>query len=396
MLQGYDGVSDRFNPVYVGDISWQEDPYHEKYWRFIFYSLRPLSNLVEAYNATGNQAYMERIIRITESFLNKGMESEYSWDKHTTAYRTMVLINIWWKLRENDVLTENMSTQILDALEKHGTFLAKNENYDHDDNHGVTEAAALYLLGYNFPDLENASIWQELGRQRLENSLTELVDTDGVLVENSPYYHFYVLRMYWDINQYAKANNLPISTQFQQKIEQMIQYGTFVLQPDSTIPTIGASLHAKVLNKEQFKEIGQNSPEFLYVISKSREGTKPVNRSLQFPTAGQTIMRSGWGESRPLENETYLYFDYGPYRTAHSDLDALSFHLFGNGQPILVDPGLFSYDLDKKGDTLKVLNHITPLSLTITTSPLVPERKDSLKKEISTPTNQPNIPCTQA
>ncbi len=349
MLEGYDGVSDRFEPVQIGEITWKEDPYQEKYWRFIFYSLRPLSNLLYSYRTTSNEEYQQKIVSTLDSFLENGMSSEYSWDHHTAAFRTMALINIWWKLRENNALPERLGIKIIEALEKHGAFLVDEKNYDHDDNHGVTEAAALYLLGHNFPDLKNAPTWQRVGQERLENGLNELVDNDGALVENSPYYHFYVLRFYWNIYHYTQKYNLPMSKDFSQKIEQMIHYGTYILQPDSTIPTIGASLSAKVANKEEYHEMATTHPEFLYIITEGKQGSRPTKKSIQFPIAGQTIMRSGWGETRALINETYLYFDYGPYRTSHSDLDALSFHLYSNGEPLLIDSGLYTYDRDEKG-----------------------------------------------
>jgi hypothetical protein len=38
-----------------------------------------------------------------------------------------------------------------------------------------------------------------------------------------------------------------------------------------------------------------------------------------------------------------MIFDIGPYRTAHSDLDALSFSLYGQGVALMPDSGLYTY-----------------------------------------------------
>ena len=40
---------------------------------------------------------------------------------------------------------------------------------------------------------------------------------------------------------------------------------------------------------------------------------------------------------------TYLTYNVGRYRTAHSDLDALDHHLYGDGGDLLPDAGLYTY-----------------------------------------------------
>ncbi|MCS6913493.1 MAG: hypothetical protein NZ890_09665, partial [Myxococcota bacterium] len=35
----------RFPPVRIRPLTWTEDPFSDSYWRFLFYSLRPTSNL---------------------------------------------------------------------------------------------------------------------------------------------------------------------------------------------------------------------------------------------------------------------------------------------------------------------------------------------------------------
>jgi len=55
-------------------------------------------------------------------------------------------------------------------------------------------------------------------------------------------------------------------------------------------------------------------------------------------------MRSGWGSGEVFENQTQVVFDVGQYRTKHSDLDALSFHLYSRGVALLPDAGLYTYE----------------------------------------------------
>ena len=54
-------------------------------------------------------------------------------------------------------------------------------------------------------------------------------------------------------------------------------------------------------------------------------------------------MRSGWQSGPDFVNSTYLTYNIGRYRTAHSDLDALAITLYGEGGDLLPGAGLYTY-----------------------------------------------------
>lgn len=337
---------DRFNSIKIEPpIKWTEDPYNDKYWRFIFYSLRSTENLVYAWNETGNPVYKEKLIEILNSYLNNGINQVHSWDdNHGVAFRTMVLVNTWWKLREHNGLPENLSTKILIALKRHGDFLADRNHYEPQYNHGINQAAALLLLAKSFPDLEESAKWLQIAEERLNTSVISAVDSDGVLVENSPYYHFYALEKYWEIYKFTKKFDQSVGQNFEKKINKMIDYATYILQPDQEVPLLGASLKRKIRNSGIDKEISRSNQNFLYVLTRGKQGKKPDNLSVYYSVAGQTIMRSGWTGEGGFTGQTQLIFDIGPFRTLHSHLDALSFSLYGDGLNLLPDSGLYTYD----------------------------------------------------
>lgn len=325
-------------------LTWKEDPYNEPYWRFNFYNLEPARNLLFAWRKTGNQKYLDKLISITESFVDNGMNGPYSWDYHGTAFRTMTLVDIFWKLREDNRLLPNFGFKILKSLKIHGDFLADEVHYEKDYNHGLDQATALYALAINFPDLPGANNWRLLAEKRLNDGISEIIDQDGVLVENSPYYHFYVLEKYWEINKFLKKFKLTVGNNFDEKINKMIFYATYILQPDLKIPTIGASLERQINLIGVYEEMAKDDPEFKYVLTQGKSGKKPAFLSKFYPVAGQTIMRSGWNDGKSFENQTQVIFDVGNYRTNHSDLDALSFNLFGKGMAFMPDAGLYIYE----------------------------------------------------
>ncbi|MFH0856611.1 MAG: heparinase II/III family protein [bacterium] len=100
----------------------------------------------------------------------------------------------------------------------------------------------------------------------------------------------------------------------------------------------------KIKLADEFKEIAEASPQFLYVLSQGKQGEAPIQLNKYYPITGETIIRSGWGNKDNYENQTQLIFDVGPYRTEHSDLDALNFILYSNGLNMITDSGLYTYE----------------------------------------------------
>lgn len=338
---------ERYEPVTLDPITWTEDPFEERYWRFLFYSLRPLRHLLATAEETGSERYYEQTREILESFIDEGMDEVHAWDdSHGVAFRTMVLTNAWWRLREAGELPGSLSDKILTALEAHGDFLLDPENYERDYNHAITQAAALLVLAESFPDLANATAWKQTAVRRIDIGLSSIIDPNGVLVENSPYYHFYVLEKYWEIYRYARENSIVISDNFDETISNMINFATYVLRPDNSVPLLGASSPRTFLRSGELREMAEENEVFDFVMTKGRTGERPEQNNVIFPSSGIAIFRSGWGDERRYEDETYVLFDTGPYRTDHSDLDALTFSLFAYDTPIIRDTGLYTYETE--------------------------------------------------
>ncbi len=338
----------RYNEVNINteDPSmWEENPYDERYWRFIYYSLRETRYLLNAWRETGDVKYKDKLVEILNSYFANEDTGKYIWeDYHAVSYRALTLVNTWWKLREYNYLTPELSDKLLDSINKHGKFLLDKNHFQPDNNHGITEAMALLTIGVNFPDLPESFQFANVAKERLDESLKYLVDEDGVLTENSPYYQFYILEKYWDIYKYSKKYGIDISADYKRRLDQMINYATYILQPDLHVPLLGASLDRKIRLNGIYKEISNEYPEFKYVLTQGKEGKKPSELNITYPKSGQVIMRSGWGNSKNYVNTTQLIFDIGKYRTKHSDLDSLSFSLFGEGRSIMPDSGLYTYE----------------------------------------------------
>jgi hypothetical protein len=195
-------------PYLQWPLTWQEDPYKEAYWEFYFYGLRPEATLLYEWEQTDNGAYLEKLIAILRSYVaydRTRPENRVTFDNdHTSAYRTMELVNFYVKLKIAGALPQDLEAGLAQSLQKLGGFLAEAKHFEADFNHGFNEGAALLLLADNFPHMPGAPGWRTLGLERLKEMLANTIDADGVEVENSPFYQVYVLGLVDQIAQWAK------------------------------------------------------------------------------------------------------------------------------------------------------------------------------------------------
>ena len=324
--------------------TWSENAYSASNWRVEFYSLDPSLNLLYAFRATGNTVYARKLVSLDLSFIAAEDKSRWAWsDPQAVAFRSMTLVDTWWKLRQAHQLPESASSAILDELEKTGMFLTDPNHYQQENTNGVNEAAALYELAVAFPTLPNAHSWLTLATQRFQWQLGASIDSDGEVVENSPYYEFYALSKYWQIYDYSIAHDALISHDFYNRLQSMLKFATYILQPNSQIPLLGASIESAINDHGVYEQMAAADPQLLYVLTHGARGTVPTDQSIYFPSSGLTVMRSGWQSGAQFPLSTYLTYNIGDYRTSYSNLDALAITLYGDGGDLLPGPGLYTY-----------------------------------------------------
>jgi hypothetical protein len=85
--------------------------------------------------------------------------------------------------------------------------------------------------------------------------------------------------------------------------------------------------------------------DYAFAASSGEAGVAPQCDHRVFSGSGYAIMRSAWESDEPFADARYLVFDAGPIGAGnHGHLDALSIEVAAYGQPLLVDPGRYTYD----------------------------------------------------
>jgi hypothetical protein len=336
-------------PYLQWPLTWQEDPYHEAYWEFYFYGMRPEATLLYEWEQTSYAPYLEKLIAILRSYVaydRTRPENRITFDNdHTSAYRTMELINFYVKLKIAGVLPADLEAGLASSLQKLGGFLAEAKHFEADFNHGFNEGAALLLLADNFPHMAGAATWRALALERLKAMLANTIDADGVEVENSPFYQVYVLGLVYQIAQWAKRYELSLASPYAEAASKMLAYTSEITQPNGYLPMLGATATTYMPSQDPnvYGPMAAADPEFDFAFTRGAKGTPPPDGTVLFPISGQFVMRSPLGTVANLPNQTYVTFNAGTYRTSHSDLDALGMTLYSNGSTLLPTSGLYTY-----------------------------------------------------
>jgi hypothetical protein len=336
-------------PYLQWPLTWQEDPYHEAYWEFYFYGLRPEATLLYEWETTGRAAYLEKLIAILRSYVAYDQvrpEDTTTFDNdHTSAYRTMELVNFYVKLKIVHALPADLEAGLARSLEKLGAFLAEAKHFEADYNHGFNEGAALLLLADNFPHMPGASNWRALALERLKEMLSNTIDADGVEVENSPFYQVYVLGLVYQIAQWAKHYEPELAGPYSETASKMLRFTADVTEPDGYLPMLGATATTYMPSQDPnvYGPMAAADPEFDFAFTRGAYGTPPPDGTVLFPISGLFLMRSLLGSVANLPNQTFLTFNSGTYRTSHSDLDAMGITMYSNGAEVLPTSGLYTY-----------------------------------------------------
>jgi hypothetical protein len=126
----------------------------------------------------------------------------------------------------------------------------------------------------------------------------------------------------------------------------------YLLQPNLTFPQFGdtenTELQQALLNDvANFRQSGATDAGLRYlewVASRGQVGEIPPRLDRVWSKSGYAAFRSSWTEH---DNAITGHFTCGQLSVSHYHWDETSISLYGYGQEVIVDPGLFSYRKDR-------------------------------------------------
>ena len=293
------------------------------------YALYPVSYLLNAYEVSGEEKYLENAAIISNSFINwvnsdnKNISNKRMgilFSDHAVSNRTQALCYLLVSL---DKAGKDIPQNLIDQLINQGKYLSSIDNYT-NYNHGLMMDLALLGLvnvlkgkKYSFP-----SFFQTNLLERLSNSLERDVTEDGVHIENSPGYHFWIMNFYKKIHKPLLDLDKELSEKCEKILNKSLEYAKYITRSDGSVPAMGDT-HASLK----------------YIPSKTLS-------SKFFSKSNIVIFRD-------LEDKVWASLNSGYKTHVHKHADDGSFNLFYKGQDIFFDPGFLNYENEEDSLLIK-------------------------------------------
>lgn len=242
-------------------------------------------------------------------------DDEYVWGGHAVAIRAATLSALSEIFPEDEWLYE--------AIEYHGQWLM--EHFDGYWNHGLSQALALMVVGDR---LSNESMLTT-GAERAAACLEVMIDEEGAINEQAPEYGNYIERLRQTTVDALELFGAPGADALRAKKAPLEEFIAHSLTPGGTFVEIGDSMPRR--------------PEFVrggpveFALSNGTTGVE-IPR-VKVYEAGYVFGRSGFGQLRAQNLESFYSLRFGPAREIHGHFDHLSLTFWDRGRNVIVDAG---------------------------------------------------------
>lgn len=298
-------------------------------WNFNLHYFEYLLPLVKAWRDTGRREYLDKTIEMIEGWIDHNpLGTNPAWASYTTALRIVNWISYFGYVCDN--LEKRFRDKMLKSLHEQYAYLANHLEKDILGNHYFEDLEGLVLASLLFKD--DRLFDRALSEFKAE--CREEILSDGMHFELSPMYHKIILE-----------GMLRIAVALR-KAERQDEEIEAYLQP---MLDVAYSFEKGLERVPLFNDGGNNvakSLEALSVAAQTHFGLQPKFKA--------RLEKSGfYFFTRETPSGSWkLIVDAGQpgptYIPGHAHCDAMSFELFRNGKPVLVNCGTYAYQCKER------------------------------------------------
>lgn len=275
-----------------------------------------LNDLANAFEETGNRAYIDKGMDLIRRFENEksNIDDEMVWHDETTARRLdyylrfYSLANILINSKDKDMMNK--------AMYQMATKMISPEFWAGNYNHGLFQDMSVL----RYADYVNDRGMFKLAVGRAAEYFNTHFDSEGVHIENSPEYHFVMLRELSDFLKSISKSDTTYYDTLKNKFELSKKYSRAIILPSGYLPVVGDTGMIEPKFEEYY---GHGRGDFGYQIER-----------LTFKNAGYDIAKG---------KDVFLMLRAGYLTDIHHHNDDLSFWLYKNGN-IFTEAGAFGYE----------------------------------------------------
>lgn len=338
------------------DIDWQADPLANRTWQWHLNWFSFLGDVIALDHQQPSDTHLDRCAALLADWTEKYLETdldhpfEFIWHDHATALRAeqVALFLYYVANHRSDWLANNQGLvdRFIYFLQRHGEILSTDSFYSEHTNHGLEQSRVLLLLSTIFFHAAHGLFWRDTAVVRINNELDFSFTEEGVHVENSPAYHYFVFKIFLGIiSDYPKYILGELEGKFQDIAIKALVYLTHIIQPDGKLPILGDTEAIRI--RDIFHEYFYGKIEyenFLYSLTGGKNGIKPTKTCMVFPKSGYAIFRNQWSDTNNFRNDFHVVFKAGCLSQYHRHQDEGSLIFNVNGENWLTDSGMYNHN----------------------------------------------------
>jgi hypothetical protein len=302
-------------------IDWQMDPHDNLAWRFWFHTLQFLDVPLRIYEEEGDLDALAKARDVALDWVSGNpiggeRTGDYAWFDMSAGIRAAFLGYIWRECRRRGLLEPEQESDLTTALRVHAQWLADEENYTPQTNHGLFEDAGLYVMGSYAAELAESAGWRNLAENRFLETLSRHVQFDeGVHKEHSPGYQIYIRDLVKLLYEQAGIGRERLG----QLVERLDAAAGWMVLPDGNLVPFGDT------------DIQSVAPAFAREAARG-EGLVPYLRT------GYVFVR---------RNDSYFGVTCSYHSYAHKHADELSWCLYEGGRLVIGEASRYGYRDEK-------------------------------------------------
>lgn len=265
------------------------------------------------------------------------------------------------RLLHTDLMTVEAHTKLAISFYEHGLVLREmSPRYwpDANHNHYLHEMLGLLEIACLFPDLKEADAWREFAIHELGRCARAQLTEDGAQLEGCPGYHQGCLGMFFALLQLAKEFNLALPDDITVRCRKAVDYSLMSTGPDGILVPFGDTACINILNSlvtasyRAYGELGASAKAFAIQptydpdivpeaeqeaareFAKNAPGEDNLQRQID-----QYFARTSWTR----DASHFGFMCHTPVFNGHAHIDPMTFTLYLQGDPVVVDPSYYTY-----------------------------------------------------
>lgn len=311
-------------------------------WNFNLHYFEYLFSLVKAYRASGNTAYLAKTKACIQGWIEQNPLSQGGpgWSPYTIALRLTNWLSYYGAAEKEINEDADFRTRFVGSIYQQYVYLSEHLEKDLLGNHYLEDLKSLILCAIFFKDEQ--FLCRVLREWKLQ--CKEQILPDGMHFELSPMYHKIIFE---DVLRVAAA--LRGAGKPDRETEGCLQ----------PVLNVAYSFEEGLERIPLFNDGGNNVAKSLGALlnaAKNHFGLSPQFLS-QMPDSGYYIFRN---------DRWKLIVDSGKpgpeYIPGHAHCDAMSFELFKDGKPVIVNCGTYAYQCKERGFFRSTAAHNTVMA----------------------------------